>query len=115
MSATVRWVLALTVGVLLGLAGCAQPSASRSDLNPLFRGTSGAGEYEFDPATLPKPRPRSPAEAERPPACDHVWQADDRAMHSFIDPLTGMPAICVPIRCLTCGEVRHECLRKRGR
>lgn len=96
------------------LAACAQPAASRGDLDPLFRGSAGSGEHEFDPATLPRPRRAPEAAPDAPPACEHVWESDDRATHAYVDRLTGLPALCTPIRCRLCGEVRHECQR-RGR
>lgn len=105
------WAVALATA----LAGCAQPAASRDDLAPLFRGTAGSGEYEFDPATLPKPKPAHAPDEQRPEACDHVWMAVRDATHGYTDPLTGMPALCTPLQCATCGEVRHECLGRRGR
>lgn len=102
--------------VLLGAMACAAcaPSApARDDLDPLFRGTAGQGEHEFDPATLPKPRPARPEQAQEAEPCDHVWQALQDGTHGYVDPLTGLPALCTPLRCARCGQVRHECQGRR--
>jgi len=99
------------------LAGCASScDPCPTPLNPLFSAESGAGSYEVDPETLRPPRPPpsgpSAARVEDPaapdqPACKHDYQS--YATHPYVDPLTGLPALCAIWRCTKCGEIRHEC------
>lgn len=110
----------LALGLSLGLAAvlgsataCTPVSSERDDVDPLLRGDGGAGTYEFDPATLPRPRPVRSPESERPEQCDHVWEAMREGTHGYVDPLTGMPTLCTPLRCNRCGAVVHECQRRR--
>lgn len=105
--------LTLLLGLALFAAGCrgAAPSAS---LDPLFSAPAGEGRYEVDPFRMGS----SPAPCGCPPnlspavdmpgqPCRHAF--GPHGTHSYVDPLTGMPALCAVVRCSKCGEIRHEC------
>jgi hypothetical protein len=110
--------LALLAAVL-PLLGCRSGSSAGS-LDPLFRAPAGEGRYEVDPTLLPP----GPAPCGCPPVlspvvdmpgqpCRHTF--GPHGTHTYIDPLTGMPALCAVVRCTKCGEIRHECERRKRR
>jgi hypothetical protein len=103
-------------------AGCSAPAPRpRTNHDALYRSAAGEGEYEVDPLTAALARrgparlpPEVPA-ADTPKPCEHVWQSLDLATHSYIDPQSGLPALCTPIVCPKCGLVRHECQGRHAR
>ena len=114
-------VPACLLGLLAVLAGpgCTSSTPSpRQNLDPLYHGASGAGEYEVDPAMAALAR-RGPARTpEKPPPaaekpCEHVYEQVDT--HPYLDPETGMPSMCVVSRCVRCGRVVHDCNRRWAR
>jgi hypothetical protein len=117
------WV-ALACLASFAAAGCAASSstpAPRTNHDALYRNAVGDGTYEIDPNTAalarrgptPFPPKKPAAEAEKP--CEHVWEFMDRATHSYIDPHSGLPALCTPRYCPKCGLVIHDCQNPRGR
>ena len=113
-----------SIGVALLLAGCAGRTAApapRTNHDALYRGATGECEYEVDPLTAALARrgparfpPKAPA-AEAAKPCEHVWEFMDRATHAYIDPESGLPALCTPRFCPKCGLVIHECENRRRR
>jgi hypothetical protein len=101
---------AALVGALL-LVGCAAPSAPAT-LDPLFRAPSSEGRIEVDPTRTGRTE-RGPVRAADPrievpgQPCRHTF--GPHGTHTYIDPLTGLPALCAVVRCTKCGEIRHEC------
>lgn len=118
---TVLAGLLLSAGALLA-AGCSAPAAPpRTNHDALYRVAAGEGAYDVDPRTAALAR-RGPArfpakapEVEAPKPCQHVWEFLDRATHSYIDPDSGLPALCTPRVCPKCGLVIHECQGRRRR
>jgi hypothetical protein len=101
----------LALVVALALAGCAAPSAPAT-LDPLFRAPSSEGRIEVDPSRLGRssrdaPRPVDPSIEVPGQPCRHTF--GPHGTHTYIDPLTGLPALCAIVRCTKCGEIRHEC------
>jgi hypothetical protein len=62
---------------------------------------------------LPADAERVEAEEDPNAPCKHVWE--QFAWHTYEDRSTGVPVsqICVVTRCPKCGEIRHECQRRR--
>jgi hypothetical protein len=110
-----RLALLVLAGLVaaLPLAGC-RSASSAATLDPLFRAPAGEGRYEVDPSRLGS----APARCGCPPnlspvvdmpgaPCRHTF--GPHGTHPYVDPLTGMPALCAVVRCTKCGEIRHEC------
>lgn len=103
-------------------SACASPTpAPRSNLDPLYHGATGEGEYEVDPATAalarrgpgrapPTPPGAGPEEAQ---PCRHLYEQVDT--HAYVDPETGFPSLCAVSRCVHCGRVVHDCARRWAR
>lgn len=103
--------VALLLALACALAGCAAPAAPAS-LDPLFRAPSSEGRIEVDPthaARTPRnaPQPLDPRIEVPGQPCRHTF--GPHGTHTYIDPLTGLPALCAVVRCTKCGEIRHEC------
>jgi hypothetical protein len=109
----------------LAMASCAPSTpAPRANLDPLFRGSGGTGEYPVDPAELdrraPTPRVRRGDPPPAPPLpepgrdaslpCKHTWEWLDRETHPYVN-RDGSITLCTPRVCTQCGLLIHECGR----
>lgn len=93
---------ALLAALLLAAACRAQPEAA--PLDPLFSAPVGEGEIQLVRPVRPAPAPEPAAQPER---CKHVYEP--HSTHGYVDPLTGLPALCAVTVCRKCGDLRHEC------
>jgi hypothetical protein len=118
--------LALLIVASLAVAGCAsQTPPPRDNLDPLFRGRAGTGQYPVDPADLERKAPTARARRNAPPEppppepgkdaplpCKHQWEFLDQQTHAYVN-REGAPMLCTPRYCTQCGLLIHECGRGR--
>ena len=114
--------LAAALGAVLLAGACASPApAPRANLDPLYHGVTGEGEYDVDPRTAAlaqrgparSPPPEPPARSDVQQPCAHDWE--QIGTHLFTDDSTGMPSLCAVNRCTKCGQVIHDCQRRWAR
>jgi hypothetical protein len=98
-----RRIAGLASVLLAPLLGACTGRPEATPLDPLFAAPSGEGEILVRPVR-PAPVPEA---APTPERCKHVYEP--HSTHSYVDPLTGLPALCAVTICRKCGEIRHEC------
>jgi hypothetical protein len=99
--------------VCVSLAGCASPPPPDASATTAVERRKVATATGVAGAVAEALTPQETAEG----PCRHVFEAVVGGTHAWVDDSADLPivALCTVIRCVRCGEVRHECQQRRRR